>query len=129
MKLPIFLNHVQAGFPSPADDFVEARIDLNNYLISKPTSTFLLRVSGNSMSNLFINEGDILIVDKSLNPINGSIVIASIDGEFTVKIFEKHKKYIKLLPANPLYKALYFSQLDELFIWGVVKHVIHSFIK
>jgi DNA polymerase V len=127
IKLPLFLIPVVAGFPSPAEDFVETNLDLNDYLITKPAATYYLRVKGDSMMNLSINDGDLLVVDRSIAPSNNSIVIASINGDFTVKIYEKNKTGIRLLPANDHYKPICVSSSDEFTVWGVVKHVIHTF--
>jgi DNA polymerase V len=126
---PLFLMSVPAGFPSPADDFVESRLDLNDYLIDKPAATYFLRVNGQSMINLSINDGDLLIVDRAIEPKNDHVVVASIDGEFTVKVFEKTKDKIKLMPANPHFRPIFINQEDDFMIWGVVKHVIHTLQK
>jgi DNA polymerase V len=126
---PLFLMSVPAGFPSPADDFVDKRLDLNEYLIDKPAATYFLRVNGYSMINLSINDGDLLIVDRAVEPKNNFVVVASIDGEFTVKIFQKSSNQIKLMPANPAFKPIYINQEDDFMVWGVVKHVIHSLQK
>jgi len=101
LKLPLFLSSVKAGFPSPADDFVETRLDLNEYLIDHPEATFFVRVSGDSMIRAGIHTGDILIVDRSLEPKNNDIVIAIIDGEFTVKRLKKYGDRVFLVPENP----------------------------
>jgi len=129
VKPPLFINSVPAGFPSPADDFVESRLDLNEFLVEKPAATYFLRVNGQSMINLSINDGDLLIVDRAVEPRNNHVVVASIDGEFTVKVFQKAKELIKLVPANPRFKPIFIKQEDDFMIWGVVKHVIHSFQK
>ena len=129
VEIPLFLNGIPAGFPSPADDFVESRLDLNEYLIDKPAATYFLRVNGHSMINLSINDGDLLIVVRAIEPKNNFVVVASIDGDFTVKIFQKTKEQIKLLPANPRFKPIFINQENDFMIWGVVKHVIHSLQK
>jgi len=127
--IPLFLTPVHAGFPSPADDFVESRLDLNDYLIDKPAATYFLRVNGNSMIDLSINDGDLLIVDRSLEPKNNNVVVASIDGDFTVKIFQKRAKQVRLIPANKMFKPIVVQDGENLMIWGTVKHVIHTFQK
>lgn len=126
-KLPFFLTPVLAGFPSPADDFIDKNLDLHEFLVKKPASTFLLRVKGDSMVGKSINDGDILIVDKSVKPYDGAIVIASVDDNFTVKTFYKKNNTIKLLPANENYPEIEINKGEELNIFGVVEHVIHSF--
>jgi len=127
--IPLFLTPVHAGFPSPADDFVESRLDLNDYLIDKPAATYFLRVNGNSMIDLSINDGDLLIVDRSLEPKNNNIVVASVDGDFTVKTFQKHAKQVRLMPANKMFKPIIVRDGENFMIWGTVKHVIHTFQK
>ena len=126
IKPPLFSTGIPAGFPSPADDFIESRLDLNEYLIDKPAATYFLRVNGQSMINLSINDGDLLIVDRALEPKNNYVVVASIDGEFTVKVYQKSTNQIKLIPANPHFRPIFINQEDDFMIWGVVKHVIHS---
>jgi len=126
LKLPLFLSSVKAGFPSPADDFVETRLDLNEYLIDHPEATFFVRVSGDSMIRAGIHTGDILIVDRSLEPKNNDIVIAIIDGEFTVKRLKKYGDRVFLVPENPNYKLIEIKPESDFLIWGVVKYVIHA---
>ena len=126
-SLPLFLSPVQAGFPSPADDYIEESLDLNKYLISHPSATFFVRVQGNSMIDAGIHNQDILIVDRALNPTNGKIAIAVINGEFTVKrIRIKKNKKIFLEPQNPSYSLIEISPDDDFQIWGIVTYVIHK---
>jgi DNA polymerase V len=127
IKRPLFLSPVPAGFPSPAEDYVEKRLDISKYLIKNRTSTFYLKVQGNSMIGASINSGDLLVVDRSERPRNGQVVVAVLNGEFTVKRLQQKANRPLLLPENPKYKAIQLSDGDEMKIWGVVKHVIHSF--
>ena len=126
-KLPLYSCKVRAGLPSPAEDHVTERLDLNEYLIRHPASTFLVRVSGNSMINVGIFENDILIVDRSLAPAHGKIVIVAIDGELTVKRLHKkeNNKYI-LRAENPDYPDIEVQESQNTFIWGIVTQVLHA---
>lgn len=126
MKLQLFLNPVTAGFPSPASDYIDKSIDLNEILIKNKVATFLVRALGDSMINAGIFSGDILIVDKSLTPGHKNIVVAILNGEFTVKRFIKEKDKIILRPENSKYKDLEISHEDDFKIWGVVTFVIHN---
>ena len=126
-ELPLFGHKVQAGFPSPADDHIETQLDLNTHLIKNPASTFLVRVSGESMKEVGIFPNDILIVDRSIPPSNGKIVIAAIDGELTVKRLKIEKHQVCLVPENKSFEPIVVNELQDLNIWGVVSHVIHSF--
>jgi DNA polymerase V len=125
-KLPVFLERVPAGFPSPAGDYMEGKLDLNQHLVKHPAATFFVRVTGDSMIGKGIHSGDLLIVDKSLDPKDGSIVIAALDGELTVKQLEKRNGKFRLLPANENYAPLDISERQSFEIWGVVTNVIHS---
>ncbi len=124
--LPVYLERVPAGFPSPAGDYMEGKLDLNQHLVKHPAATFFVRVTGDSMIEKGIHSGDLLIVDKSLDPKDGSIVIVVLDGEHTVKQLEKRKGKIRLLPANKNYEPLEVSEPQSFEIWGVVTNVIHS---
>ena len=105
-SLPLFISRVQAGFPSPADDYLEGALDLNEHLIKRPAATFFLRVTGDSMTGAGIHSGDLLIVDKSITPADGMIVIAVVDGELTVKrLYFRHGK-IRLMAENPAYRPI-----------------------
>ena len=115
-----------AGFPSPAGDYVEGKLDLNQHLVKHPAATFFVRVTGDSMIGKGIHSGDLLIVDKSLDPKDGNIVIAVLDSELTVKQLEKRKGKLRLLPANKNYEPLEVSEQQSSEIWGVVTNVIHS---
>jgi DNA polymerase V len=124
ITLPLYFTTIKAGFPSPADDFLDRSIDLNDHLIPHPAATFLVTVSGDSMIKAGIFPGDILIVDKSLEPKNRDIVIGVIDNEFTVKRFVKISGGDFLYPENPTYKPIRLSEGNA--IWGVVTYVIHK---
>lgn len=126
-KIPMFAHTVQAGFPSPADDYIADTLDLNEHLIHHKEATYFVHASGNSMVGAGIHDGDIMIVDKSITPSNGSIVIATVDGEFTVKRLEKSRNSVRLMPENPKFKPIEFKNEQELQIWGVVTSVIHQF--
>jgi DNA polymerase V len=125
--LPLYESKVPAGFPSPADDHLEKNLDLNDFLIKHPAATFLVRVSGLSMINAGIHENDILVVDRSLQPAHGKIVIAAIDGQLTVKRLHKNPQgKFELAPENPDFQPIVIEDGNEVYIWGVVTNVIHS---
>lgn len=126
LTLPLFGYRIAAGFPSPADDYVEERIDLNRHLIRHKEATFFLRVQGDSMINAGIHDGDMLIVDRAIEPVSGKIVIAALDGELTVKRLSASGGVVRLLPENPDYPVIEIGTEQELVIWGVVIHVIHA---
>ena len=125
-RLPLFASKISAGFPSPADDFLEGKLDLNELMIEHPAATFFVRVSGNSMIGAGIHDGDMLAVDRSLTPIHGSIVIAVIDGELVVKRIRKAKRGLWLIPENNQYPPIRITKEHDLMIWGVVTYVIHK---
>jgi DNA polymerase V len=124
--LSLFLTPVAAGFPSPASDYIDKNIDLNEILIKNKIASFLVKAMGDSMVNAGIFSGDILIVDKSINPESNNIVVAIINGEFTVKRLIKDKQKIFLQPENPKYKPIEIGVEDDFKIWGVVTFVIHN---
>jgi DNA polymerase V len=124
---PLFSSGVSAGFPSPAEDYIEQRLDLNELLIQNPSATFFVRVNGDSMTGAGINHNDILIVDRSQDPINGKIVIAIIDGEFTVKRLLKDGDSCRLVAENPDYPAIEITEDSFCEIWGVVTSSINQF--
>lgn len=124
--IPLYLSTVRAGFPSPADDYIEAYLDLHQHLIKNPASTFFLIAAGDSMIDADIKPGDMLIVDKSIEPAHGKIVIAAVDGELTVKRIAKLNQQILLLPANDAYKPIDITECHDVVIWGVVTHIIHQ---
>ena len=115
---------ISAGFPSPADDFKENRISLDRELVKNKEATFYARVSGDSMIGAGLDDGDLLIIDRSKNPENGKIAICLVDGEFTVKRIKKEKNKLYLMPENKEYKPIELKEENELIIWGVVEYVI-----
>ncbi len=115
---------ISAGFPSPADDFKEIRISLDKELVKNSESTFYARVSGDSMIEAGLDDGDLLIIDRSSNPESGKIAVCLVDGEFTVKRIIKEKSNLYLVPENKKYKSIKLSEENELLIWGIVEYVI-----
>jgi len=126
---PLFLCGVSAGFPSPADDYIDRRLDLNDLLVKNPPATFFVKVAGDSMKNAGINDGDTLIVDRSIEPAHGKIVIAVVNGELTVKRLATANGCCRLVAENPDYPPLELSEETQCEIWGVVTSVIHQFEK
>ena len=124
-QLPVAGSRISAGFPSPADDFIENSLDLNLELIKNPAATFFVRVSGSSMKDAGIFDGDILIVDRSLRAANRKIVIAILNGELLVKRLCMHDDQCILMPENKNYSPIYLTNDSDLNIWGVVTNVIH----
>ncbi|MDH4261434.1 MAG: translesion error-prone DNA polymerase V autoproteolytic subunit [Spirochaetia bacterium] len=127
LKLPILPFRISAGFPSPALDFVDMGIDLNQHLIKHPSATFYGRVKGESMKNAGINDGDLLVIDKSIEPVDGKIAVCYIDGEFTLKQIRLENGRCRLMPANKLYEPIEITEHHDLQIWGIVTHVIKDF--
>ena len=115
---------ISAGFPSPADDFKEIRISLDSELVKNKEATFYAKVSGDSMVGAGLDDGDLLVIDRSLSPENGKIAICFIDGDFTVKRIKKEKGKLYLMPENKKYKPIELGEDNELIIWGVVEYVI-----
>jgi DNA polymerase V len=124
--LPLFLAKISAGFPSPAEDYIDKNLDLNEYLIKHPSSTFFVRVEGDSMINAGIHSGDILIVDRALEPADNKIIIAVLNGELTVKRIQKGKDKLYLIPENDEFKPITITEETDFQVWGVVTYVIHS---
>ncbi|MGZ3633031.1 MAG: LexA family protein [Parachlamydiaceae bacterium] len=124
-RLPFYQGRVAAGFPSPADDEIDEKLDLNELLIKHPAATFFLRVSGSSMIGAGIHHNDILVVDRSITPMHGKIVIAAVNGELTVKRLFLKENQIQLVAENPAYAPIQILEGIELHIWGVVTSVIH----
>jgi len=127
-RIPLLNDSVSAGFPSPADDYTEENIDLNEHLISNPFSSFFLRVKGESMINAGIKDKDLIIVDKSLIARPGDIVIAMIDGEFTIKRLSIKNDELYLKAENHNYPDFSFKNHIDVQIWGVVIYSIHSYL-
>lgn len=124
--LPILSVLVPAGFPSPADDHLQKNLNLQDALIPRPAATFLMRVEGDSMEGCEIFSGDLLIVDRSLDPVDGSVVVAVIDGEFTVKRFRRSNGRILLAAENPDYPPIVINEGSDFHVWGVVTFVVHG---
>lgn len=125
-SLPVFSSTVQGGFPSPADDYIEKQLDLNELMIQHPVATFYVRVEGDSMKNAFIQSGDILVVDRALKASSGKIVVAVVNGEFTVKRFCIEGGKIYLQPENEAYESISIDEESDFQVWGVVTYVIHK---
>lgn len=124
---PLYASTVKAGFlAAPAEDYAEEHLDLNAHLISRPATTFFLRVSGDSMINAGIFNGDLLVVDRSLSPGDGKIVIAAVNGELTVKRLSKTNAGIFLIAENDRYPPIELTESDHIQIWGVVRYTIHG---
>lgn len=124
--LAFYLSWVPAGFPSPADDYVERTLDLNEHLIRREASTFFVRVAGHSMTGAGIHDGDLLVVDRAVEPTDGAIVVAALDGELTVKRYRIHEERPYLVPESEEHSPLRIQPGQELVVWGVVQHVIHE---
>tara|TARA_Y100000741_G_scaffold356949_1_gene334216 strand:+ start:488 stop:871 length:384 start_codon:yes stop_codon:yes gene_type:complete len=123
LKLPFYIQKVGAGFPSPAADYIEDDVDLNTHLIRNPPATFIIRVQGKSMTDVGIYDGDLLVVDRSINPKNSSTVIANVNEELVVKTFIKEKN-TNYLASGP--NKIELSENPNVIIWGVVTYVIHK---
>lgn len=128
VKRPLFSSHVPAGFPSPADDYIESFLDLNEHFVHHPSATFFVRATGDSMNRAGIFPGTILSVDRALDPIHGDIVIAVVNNEMTVKRLYKQKGRVELHPEsdNSTHKPITFRRGDDLLIWGVVSGIHHK---
>jgi len=125
--LDLFEHKVPAGFPSPADDHIEKKLDLNDYLIKQKEATFFVRIKGDSMIDAGIHDNDIVIVDKSQKASNGDIVLASIDGDFTVKLLSSYQSKYRLLAANEKYKPIEINESMQFEVWGVVTGAVRKF--
>lgn len=126
LDLPLVDSGISAGFPSPADDFLDTRIDLNEELVKNKAATFYGRVKGNSMIDAGIEDGDLLVIDKSLEPTNGKIAVCFVDGEFTVKRIRIEKDCIWLIAENKTYEPIKVTSDNEFLIWGIVTNIIKS---
>ena len=127
LELPLFESTVSAGFPSPADDYEELRLDLNQHLIQHPSATFYARARGHSMRDAGIHDGDILVVDRAVRPKDDDVAVCVVNGEFTVKRIRIQDGQMFLQPANPDYKPLRITESHDFRIWGVVTYVVHKF--
>ncbi len=126
LRLPYADGGVRAGFPSPAQDFVDCRIDLNRDLVAHPESTFYARVAGDSMKDAGVAEGDILVIDKSIDLRSGDMAVCVLNGEFTLKYVERHRDHALLVPANDAYRPIRVEEYDHFEVWGVVTYIIHK---
>lgn len=125
VPLPLFGHRVTAGFPSPADDYVEDRLDLNELLVQRQEATYFLRVKGDSMVGAGIHPGDLIVVDRSIDPQDGHVVVAEVNGELTVKRLRQVAGVPELHPENPAYPVIRFQEGEDLRIWGVVTSAVH----
>ena len=125
-SIPMFLDKISAGFPSPATDYMENKLDLNEHLIKHPAATFIVKASGFSMIDAGIHSGDLLIIDRSITPQNNNIVVASIFGDLTVKKLKKKQDILFLVSASNHYPSIEVKEEMECFIWGVVTYIIHE---
>jgi len=125
IELPFYTEKLSAGFPSPASDYIEKSLDLNEFLIKNPSATFFVEIQGDSMIGAGIHSGDILVVDRSLQAVHGKIVVAVINGEFTVKRLSWISNKIRLIAENPNYKPIEIIDGMDFEIWGVATTVIH----
>lgn len=121
--LPLYLSRVAAGFPSPADDYLDGGLDLNEHLIAHPAATYFARAEGDSMIDLGIFTGDLLIIDRAVQAVDGDVVVVAIDGELTIKLLDL--AHSRLLPANKLYRPIEISPESQVDIEGVVIHAVH----
>jgi len=127
MEIPVLSTPISAGFPSPALDFIDLSIDMNKYLIKRPTSTFYGRVKGQSMKDVGISDGDLLVIDKSIAPKDDQVAVCYLDGEFTLKKIKLEKDICWLIPANEAYQPIQVTSQNDFLIWGIVTHVIKAF--
>src|SRR5690554_1214388 len=126
LHLPFVDEGISAGFPSPALDFIDQSIDLNRHLVKHPSATFYGRVKGYSLKNAGIDDGDLMVIDRSLEPVNGKIAVCFIDGEFTAKRIKVTKEEVWLMPDNEDYSPIKITEDNHLMIWGIVTHVIKA---
>ena len=126
LKLPLFSNRVQAGYPSAAEEHIEDRIDLNSYIVRHPEETFLVHATGDSMIDAGIRDGDLLVVDRSIKPVHGKIVVAAVDGSVTVKFLIHKQNKPFLMPANAAFNEIPITPENDVVIWGVVTNSIQT---
>ena len=124
LALPLYLHRIPAGFPSPADDYIETGLDLNDLLVRNPAATFMVRVSGDSMIGVGIHDGDILVIDRSETAVHGKIVVAALDGEMTVKRLHLKDGQCRLVPENKAFQSIQVGTEQDLQVWGVVVGVV-----
>lgn len=126
LDIPFYQSNVPAGFPSPAEDFMDLDLNLQEYLVKHPSATFCVRVTGESMRNAGIFSGDVMVIDRALEPKNNSIVLAVLNGEFTVKRICKKGSELYLKPENKHFQSIQINEEMDFQVWGVVTHVIHK---
>ena len=126
LDIPFYQSNVSAGFPSPAEDFMDLDLNLQDYLVQHPSATFCVRVTGDSMQNAGIFSGDVMVVDRALESKNNSIVLAVLDGEFTVKRIQKRAGKLYLKPENKNFSPIEIIEEMNFQVWGVVTHIIHK---
>ena len=124
-RIPFYTEQVSAGFPSPAEDYIEKKLDLNELVIKHPSASYFVKVSGHSMKDSGINDGDILVVDRAIDPKNNDVIIAVLNGELTVKRIKKTRKELFLLPENSDFEPIKVNDEADFQVWGVVTTVIH----
>ena len=127
LEIPIFPEGISAGFPSPALDFEDLKIDLNKYLIRNPSATFFGRVKGDSLKNAGIDDGDLMVIDRSARPLHNKIAVVFLDGEFTAKRIQKKGSEVWLIPENEAYQPIKVNPENQFLVWGIVTYVIKSF--
>lgn len=123
---PLLLTRVAAGFPSPADDYLDRPLDITEHLVRHPEATFFLRAQGQSMTGAGIHDGDLLVVDRAVEPVHNKVAIVAVDGELTVKRLHLRGGRVVLLPENPDYDPLDVTGRDDVHVWGVVTYVVHA---
>ena len=126
LGLPLYLTPVEAGFPSPAEDYLDRRLDLHQHLVRNEAATFFLRAHGESMLGAGIHDGDLLIVDRSIEPAHRTVVSAALDGELTVKRLLHREGRVLLAPENPQFEPIDITESEFVHIWGVVTYVVHK---
>jgi len=126
LDLPLAGTAIAAGFPSPAEEYLDLALDLNKELIKHPAATFYARVKGDSMVDAGIQDGDLLVIDKALEPKDGAIAVCYLDGEFTVKRLAVQEEGVFLMPANAEFKPIQITEENEFLVWGIVAYVIHK---
>jgi len=127
LERPLFAARVPAGFPSPAEDYIECGLDLNEFMVVHPSATYFVKVSGDSMMDAGIFNGDYLVVDRAIEPVSGAIVVAILDGELTVKRLYRKGSVVELRPENASYQPIHLTHGSELLVWGVVSGVFRKF--